>query len=260
MHILLCCFLQHLVGHFGGAWQLQKLEFPAFPGPILVTANCVIEPMKSYKNRLFTSNETGWPGCHHLCLPDDVEELVTAALKEPGFSEEDCKPGHAPGSDKTFTVGFGRDTILSNADKVSTSCMLLYECDLVLVTAHHSGGPPFRGSAIPEVRHCGGLPRKEEMGNRRLGSLDYLKFSVQPTAFVLMFAICRRPSVCLSYVVCHLLSATFVHPTQAIEIFGNVSTPFWYLGHLRPFSKNFTEIVPGEPLRGGVKPKRGRKM
>jgi len=39
-----------------------------------------------------------------------------------------------------------------------------------------------------------------------------------------MFAICRRPSVCLS--VCRLSSVTFVHRTQAIEIFGNVSTPF----------------------------------
>ena len=38
-----------------------------------------------------------------------------------------------------------------------------------------------------------------------------------------MFAICRRPSVCLS-VVCRL-SVTFVHPTQPIEIFGNVSAP-----------------------------------
>ena len=39
-----------------------------------------------------------------------------------------------------------------------------------------------------------------------------------------MFAICRRPSVCrLS--VCRL-SVTFVHPTQSIEIFGNVSAPF----------------------------------
>ena len=37
-----------------------------------------------------------------------------------------------------------------------------------------------------------------------------------------MFTIC--PSVCrLS--VCRLLSVTFVHPTQAIEIFGNVSMP-----------------------------------
>jgi len=36
-----------------------------------------------------------------------------------------------------------------------------------------------------------------------------------------MFAICRRASVCLSSV-CRL-SVTFVHPTQPIEIFGNVS-------------------------------------
>jgi len=34
-----------------------------------------------------------------------------------------------------------------------------------------------------------------------------------------MFAICRRPSVCR-------LSVTFVHRTQPIEIFGNVSAPF----------------------------------
>ena len=43
------------------------------------------------------------------------------------------------------------------------------------------------------------------------------------------FAICRRPSVCLSVClssICRLSSVTFVHPTQAIEIFGNVSTPF----------------------------------
>jgi len=39
-----------------------------------------------------------------------------------------------------------------------------------------------------------------------------------------MFAICRESPVRLS-VVCRL-SVTFVRPTQAIEIFGNVSTPF----------------------------------
>jgi len=33
-----------------------------------------------------------------------------------------------------------------------------------------------------------------------------------------------RPSVCRLSSFC--LSVTFVHPTQAIEIFGNVSTPF----------------------------------
>jgi len=35
----------------------------------------------------------------------------------------------------------------------------------------------------------------------------------------------------------------------------------WYIGRLSRFDKNFTEIVPGEPLRrGGVKPERGGHM
>ncbi len=54
--------LQHLAGHYGGAWQLQKYEFPAFPGPVIITTNCLVEPLNSYKSRLFTLNETGWSG------------------------------------------------------------------------------------------------------------------------------------------------------------------------------------------------------
>ena len=34
----------------------------------------------------------------------------------------------------------------------------------------------------------------------------------------------------------------------------------WYLGHPWPLYKNFTEIVAGEPLRWGVKPKRGSQI
>jgi len=35
------------------------------------------------------------------------------------------------------------------------------------------------------------------------------------------FAVCYHPSVC------HLsVAVTFMHPTQAIDFFGNVSTPF----------------------------------
>ena len=48
------------------------------------------------------------------------------------------------------------------------------------------------------------------------------------------FAICYRPSVCLS-VVC--LSVTLVRPTQAVQILTS--------------TENFTEIVRGEPLRRG---------
>ena len=57
----------------------------------------------------------------------------------------------------------------------------------------------------------------------------------------------HRPSV-----VC--LSVTFV-----VEIFGNVSTPFGNVA-IRPFGKNFTEIVAGNPSVRGVKHKRGSRI
>ena len=60
--------------------------------------------------------------------------------------------------------------------------------------------------------------------------------------------ICHRPSVCLS-------SVTFVHPTQAIDIFGNASTPCGTLAILDLCIKKITEIVPGEPLRWGLNPR-----
>ncbi|CAM9542541.1 unnamed protein product, partial [Phaeothamnion confervicola] len=36
----------HLAGHYGGPWQLQKFEFSKFPGPVLMTSNCLVEPAK----------------------------------------------------------------------------------------------------------------------------------------------------------------------------------------------------------------------
>jgi hydroxylamine reductase (hybrid-cluster protein) len=46
-------------GHFGGAWYRQKIDFSAFPGAVLATTNCVLDPPKAYKHRLFTTNEVG---------------------------------------------------------------------------------------------------------------------------------------------------------------------------------------------------------
>ena len=53
------------------------------------------------------------------------------------------------------------------------------------------------------------------------GRCALLVFSERELTFAIMSSAVRL-SVCLS--VC--LSVTFVRPTQAIEIFGNVSTPF----------------------------------
>lgn len=102
----------HLAGHFGGPWQLQKMDFAAFPGAILMTSNCLIEPRKSYKDRIFTTSVVGWPGVKHI-KSHDFSELIQSALDSPGFTEEDA--AHKP---SFLTTGYARNAILSQADKV----------------------------------------------------------------------------------------------------------------------------------------------
>jgi len=61
-----------------------------------------------------------------------------------------------------------------------------------------------------------------------------------------------RPSVCrLSSVIC-MSSVMFVHPTQAIEIFGNVSMPFVTLAICDPSIKILQRSSQGNPSVGGL--------
>ncbi|MCQ2286842.1 MAG: hydroxylamine reductase [Bacteroidales bacterium] len=59
---------RHLKGHYGNAWWQQKEEFSAFNGPILFTSNCLIPIPENatYRNRAFTTNSVGFPGCQHI--------------------------------------------------------------------------------------------------------------------------------------------------------------------------------------------------
>ncbi len=100
---------KHLVGNYGGAWQDQKIEFARFPGAILMTTNCIIEPQSSYSDRIFTAGMVAWPGVQHI-KNRDFTPLIEAALAAPGFAED--------GPDKTILTGFGHNTVLSVADQV----------------------------------------------------------------------------------------------------------------------------------------------
>ena len=60
-----------------------------------------------------------------------------------------------------------------------------------------------------------------------------------------MFAICHRPSVCLS-VVCNVRA-----PYSDDWNFRQCFYAIWYLGHPWLIGKNFTDIIPGEPIRRG---------
>ncbi|SCA55798.1 hybrid-cluster (4Fe-2S-2O) protein in anaerobic terminal reductases [Candidatus Terasakiella magnetica] len=99
----------HLAGNYGGAWQEQQTEFADFPGPILMTSNCLIEPQASYRQRIFTTGPVGWPGLRHI-EGLDFSMLIQAAKALPGFAQD--------AEEKTAMVGFGREAILGVADTV----------------------------------------------------------------------------------------------------------------------------------------------
>lgn len=100
---------KHLVGNYGTAWQNQVSEFEQFPGPIVMTTNCLKPPADSYLGRLFTMDVVGWDGARKI-ENYDYSEVIESALACPGFEEDDEK--------HEITVGFGRNAVLGVADKV----------------------------------------------------------------------------------------------------------------------------------------------
>ena len=101
-------------GHYGTAWQNQQREFAAFPGAILMTTNCIQKPVENYKNNIFTSGPVGYPGVAHLSS-SDFSAIINKAIELPGFAED------AEG--KNVTVGYGRNAVLSVAEKIVDSVM-----------------------------------------------------------------------------------------------------------------------------------------
>ncbi|EIJ42931.1 hydroxylamine reductase [Beggiatoa alba B18LD] len=99
----------HLVGNYGGAWQNQQQEFADFPGAIIVTSNCLVEPQVSYRQRIFTAGPVGWSGVRHI-QDGNFAPAIQAAAALAGFKETEAE--------KTITVGFGRHTLLGAAETV----------------------------------------------------------------------------------------------------------------------------------------------
>ena len=146
----------HLKGHWGTAWQLQKFEYAAFPGPVVSgswlrvgcvvyshvhahvhvvlnfiaslmvfthafsrlptsatsqvqTTNCLVEPRKSYVDRIFTTNATGFPGVKHIG-DGDFSAVIAKALAMPGIPAD--KPR------KEMLTGFGHAAVLGVAPAV----------------------------------------------------------------------------------------------------------------------------------------------
>ena len=98
----------HLAGHYGGPWQNQQWEFPAFTGPILATTTCILIPPDSYKDRLFTTRVTAVPGGKRL-RTNDFSAVIAMAKTSPALPERKVKES---------TIGFHHSVILSLADQI----------------------------------------------------------------------------------------------------------------------------------------------
>ncbi len=101
----------HLVGNYGTAWQNQKFEFATFPGPVIVTTNCVVEPRRAYKTRLYTMNETGVDGVQHIGKDRDFSPVIAQAQEMKGFTRSVNPPLY-------HTVGFNHRVVLPMAAEI----------------------------------------------------------------------------------------------------------------------------------------------
>jgi hydroxylamine reductase len=98
----------HLVGNYAGAWQDQQRDFEAFPGAIVMTSNCLINPeIKGYADRLFTAGPVGWEGIPHI-ENHDFSAVIACALALPGFAED--------AAEERIPAGFARNTVMGVAD------------------------------------------------------------------------------------------------------------------------------------------------
>lgn len=100
----------HLVGNYGSAWQNQQKEFANFPGAVVMTSNCIIDPnVGDYSDRIFTRSIVGWPGVTHL-EGDDFSAVVAKALALDGFKHTDLE--------HFITIGFARNALMQAAPAV----------------------------------------------------------------------------------------------------------------------------------------------
>ena len=98
----------NLAGHYGGPWQKQKAEFPAFGGPVVATTNCILIPTANYADRIFTTRFTAVPGGTRI-PGNDFSAVIAKAKACPPLTK------HVDGAHE---VGYHRKVLLNAAGTI----------------------------------------------------------------------------------------------------------------------------------------------
>lgn len=109
-----------LKGHFGTAWQNQRKEFAGVPGAFLFTTNCLMPPLPSYADNIFTTAVVAHPGLSHIDAGTDgikdFSPVITKAKELGGWPAARSFSGINGGTE--LTTGFGHNAVLGVADVV----------------------------------------------------------------------------------------------------------------------------------------------
>lgn len=100
---------KHLIGNFGESWQTPERDFESFPGPILLTSSCVIEPTEIYRGRIFTTGPIAWSGTE-VIENFDCSKIIDATQQFKGFSESE--------PEKYINIGFSSKSVPMLTDKI----------------------------------------------------------------------------------------------------------------------------------------------
>ncbi len=175
---------KHFVGNYGNAWWKQREEFASFNGPIVFTTNCIVPPLDGaeYKNRMYTMNSTGFPGCKHIATDEngkkDFSEVIALAktCQAPteiesgeivgGFAHEQVFQLAGPvveaiksGAIRKFIVMGGCDGRMKGRDYYAEFAKALPK-DTVILTA---GCAKYRYNKLP-LGDINGIPRVLDAG------------------------------------------------------------------------------------------------
>jgi hydroxylamine reductase len=104
---------EHFVGNYGNAWWEQNKEFTSFNGPILMTTNCLTRPKADYKDRIYTTGATGFPGVKHIEADENGRKDFSAIIAQ----AKTCK---APTEIETGSIvgGFAHNQVMALAPQV----------------------------------------------------------------------------------------------------------------------------------------------
>lgn len=108
---------KHLRGHYGTHWGNQLHEFRDFPGPILMTSNCLRPPSRKYADRLWTCGPVGSSNVKHIA-EDDFMPIVLQACELPVLQDTVDRSASAGHVKAKVVSGFGHGALLGMADKI----------------------------------------------------------------------------------------------------------------------------------------------